>query len=287
MKNRTAPFLLVLLTCAGMLPAQSPPVAQSSPQIGLHAVNAGVQSAPANTPPPPSFAPFARFAFGVGISPMGVNMQAVTSLNRHMNARITGNLLKLNINDIDSDGFNVDAKIDLASAGASLDVYPFPKHGLRFSPGILFYNSNAASGTFVAKPGTSFTLNDYDYYSSNSDPVKGFGNLNLHKQSPAFTMTAGWGNMIPRNGGHFSFPFEVGVAFIGAPDVALKLTSGQACDGNGLNCVYVATDPDVQANLAAQVTKYKSNVEQLKTYPIVSFGMAYSFGFGPRAVQTK
>lgn len=287
MKHRTALLSLALLVCGGISRAQTHAATPGTAAIGLHAADAAFQTKPANTPQSPSFSPFRRFAFGAGISPMGVNMQAATSLNRHINARITGNLLHLNINDISQDGFNVDAKMDMASAGASLDLYPFPKHGLRFSPGVLFYNTNSASGAFVAQAGTSFTLNDVTYYSSSSDPVTGAGSLNLHKQNPAFTLTAGWGNMIPRSGGHFSFPVEVGVAFIGAPDVALNLTSGQVCDANGANCVDVTTDPSVQANLAAQVAKYKNNVEPLKTYPIVSFGVAYSFGFNPRPTTSK
>jgi hypothetical protein len=84
--------------------------------------------------------------------------------------------------------------------------------------------------------------------------------------------------MIPRKGGHFSFPFELGVAFVGAPTVNVALTSGQACDAQGQNCVNVATDPDVKANMLAQVTKYKNDLDPLKTYPIASFGVAYSFG---------
>jgi hypothetical protein len=107
--------------------------------------------------------------------------------------------------------------------------------------------------------------------------VAGTGTFGLHSQTPAFTMTTGWGNVIPRNGGHFSFPVEVGVAFIGSPAVNVALTSGQACNAQGQNCVNVATDPTLQANLQAQITKYKSNLDPLKTYPIVSFGVAYSF----------
>lgn len=235
--------------------------------------------------PASSFRPFSRFSFGGGVSPLGINMHVATNLNRRMNARITGNLLHLNINDISSNGFEGDAHLVLSSAGASLDVFPFPRHGLRFSPGVLFYNTNAVNGTFTASPGTSFTLNDVTYYSSTANPVAGFGGINLHKQSPAFTLTSGWGNMIPRNDGHFSFPFEIGVAFIGSPDVALKLTSGQACDANGANCVNVATDPSVQANLATQINKYRGNLDPLKTYPILSFGVAYSFS--PRVAQTN
>jgi len=66
------------------------------------------------------------------------------------------------------------------------------------------------------------------------------------------------------------------VAFTKAPTVALALT-GQVCDARGQNCVDVATDTTVQTNLNAQISKYQNDVNQLKTYPIVSFGVAYNF----------
>ena len=39
----------------------------------------------------------------------------------------------------------------------------------------------------------------------------------------------------------------------------------------------VATDPTLNANLQAQIAKYKSDLDPLKFYPIVSFGVSYSF----------
>ena len=280
MKRHLAVFSLALLACSVAIPAQvhltdltRNPVDPSS--------DGGFYSKPAASPVAHPYTPFSRFAFGVGVSPMGVTAQVATPLNRYANFRAVGNILRLDFNNISSNGFDVDAKLHLASAGASVDVYPFPSHGLRISSGVLVYNTNAASATFLAQSGTSFTLNGVTYYSSNTDPVTGVGSIDLHKQSPAFTLTTGWGNMIPRNGSRFSFPIEIGAAFTGAPGVALNLTSGQACDATGLNCVDVTTDPDVQANLAAQVSKYTNNLNALKTYPIFSFGVAYSLG--PRA----
>jgi hypothetical protein len=228
-----------------------------------------VQNAPARS--------FGQVAFGAGISPEGVTMSATTNLNRYMNVRGTGSVFNYTINNFITNGFNVGGKLNLASAGASLDFYPFPNHGFRLSPGVLFYNKNGASTTFDVVPGTSFTLNDYTYYASKTNPVMGTGALGLHTQNPAFTATTGWGNQIRRGNGHWSFPVEVGVAFIGKPHLNIALTQGQVCNANGLNCVNVATDKDVQANLQAQIAKYRSDLDPLKTYPIVSFGVAYSF----------
>jgi hypothetical protein len=222
-------------------------------------------------------APFSRVAFSVGGSTMGINLQAATNVNRYLNLRGTSNIFNYTTNNITTNGFNFDAKANLASAGASVDFYPFPSHGFRISPGALFYNTNSISGNFNVAGGTSFSLNNTTYYASSSNPIVGNGGLGLHTTNPAFTVTTGWGNMIPHRDKHWSFPLEVGVAFIGAPSLNMALTSGQACDSEGANCVNVATDPGVQANLAAQIAKYNNDLNPLKYYPILSSGIAYSF----------
>lgn len=222
--------------------------------------------------------PFSRFALGGGISTMGVNLQAATNLNSYMNVRVIGNVFQYNANNISTNGFSIGAKMNLSTAGVAVDLYPIHNVALRLSPGVLFLNNNSATGTFTAQGGTSFTLDNMTYYASTSNPVQGVGSVGLNTQKPAFTITTGWGNMIPRKaGGHFSFPIEFGVALIGAPTVNVTLNSGQVCNAQGQNCVNVATDADVQTNLQAQVAKYKSDLDPLKTYPIFSFGVAYSF----------
>jgi len=221
--------------------------------------------------------PFSRLAFSGGIGVMGINMQAATNVNKYMNVRGVGNYLNYSVNNVSTNGFNIDAKLNFATAGASVDFYPFPTHGFRLSPGALFHNENSASAVVTAAAGTSFTLNDVTYYSSTTNPVQGTGAVGLNTQKTAFTMTTGWGNMIPRKGEHWSFPFEIGAAMVGSPTVNFALTSGQACNAAGANCVNVATDPTVNANVQAQISKYKNDLNQLKVYPIFTFGVSYNF----------
>lgn len=221
--------------------------------------------------------PLSRLAFGGGVSAMGVNMQVATNLNRYLNARGTGNFFDYTVSNINVNGFDVTGKVNLATGGAGVDYYPFPDHGLRLSAGAMFYNQNAVSANVTVTGGTKLTLNNVDYYASTLSPITGTGGVGLHTLSPAPTVTIGWGNMIPRKGEHWSFPFEIGAAMIGTPAVNLGLTSGLACDVNGKNCVNVVTDPTLNANLQAQIAKYKSDLDPLRFYPIVSFGVSYSF----------
>jgi hypothetical protein len=273
--KRTVLFLtLSIIATSPYVVAQSTPGPQSAVHEGYTSTAAVRQPAAMGSP---SIAPFSRLAFGGGISPMGINLQAAVNASRHINVRGVGNVFNYSLNNFTTNGMNLNGKINLASAGVSLDVYPFPNHGFRLSPGALFYNQNAATADVTVAGGTSFELNGVTYYASSTNPITGNGSLGLHTRNPAFTMTTGWGNMISRRGSHFSVPVEVGAAFIGTPALNIALTGGQACDQFGLNCVNVATDPTVQANLQAQIQKYKDDINPFQYYPIVSVGVAYNF----------
>ena len=242
--------------------------------------NASAAIGPAPTVSSPSARMFSKVALGAGISPLGIQLSMTTNLNPHLNVRTTGNLFSYST-DFTASGIAANAKLKMKSAGTALDIYPFHT-GFRISPGLLFYNGNQLTADASVAGGQSFTLNDQTYYSSNAHPVTGTALLSLHTANPAFTITTGWGNTVPRKG-HWSFPFEVGVALSGAPSLNVNL-GGSACyDQAQKLCTDITskTDPialQIQGNLAAQVAKWTRDIEPLKTYPIASFGVAYSFG---------
>jgi hypothetical protein len=230
--------------------------------------------------------PFSRVALGAGISPLGVGLQLATNINQHFNLRGTGSFFNYSTN-FTTQGFTANAKLNLASAGAALDIYPF-RAGFRISPGVLFYNGNQLSASSTVAAGTSFTLNNQTFYSANANsstgatPVNGNAVLGLNTTKPAFTITTGWGNMIPRKGGHWSIPFELGVALAGAPALNVNLTGWACYDQAQTECTNIAstTNPiaiQIQSDLQAQVAKWNNDLNPLKTYPIISVGLAYSF----------
>ena len=88
---------------------------------------------------------------------MGPQLQVATNLNRHFNVRGTGSFFTYST-DFTTNGINATAKMNLASAGASLDIYPF-RAGFRISPGALFYNQNRLTADAKVPGGSSFTLN--------------------------------------------------------------------------------------------------------------------------------
>lgn len=274
MKTFTSCLTLFLLAIPAATFSPAIPVAAQQPV--LSSSSASVTSL-ATKPHSTAVTPFSRLAFSGGISPLGINMQVAVNANRYMNLRGIGNFFNYSVNNVSTNGMNLNGKLNFATAGAAVDFYPFPNHGFRLSPGALFYNQNNVTANLTVDGGTSFSLNDYTYYASSTDPIRGNAGLGLNSRKQAFTMTTGWGNIIPRRGGHWSFPFEIGAAFVGAPTLKMNLTSGQACDAQGQNCVYVATDPDVQSNLQAQIVKYQKDINPFQYYPIINFGAAYSF----------
>lgn len=280
MKRAVLHLTLATLAASAGLLAQNTPAslsAASAAPLASEEYTSGTLARPTTRIGSTALTPFSRLALGGGISPMGINLQAAVNANRYINLRAVGNVFSYTVNNISTNGMNLNGKLNFATAGASVDFYPFPNHGFRLSPGALFYNQNAVSADVTVAGGTSFTLNDVTYYASSAKPITGNGSLGLNTRNPAFTMTTGWGNMISRRGGHWSFPFELGAAFIGAPALNMALTGGQACDAQGQNCVNVATDPTVQANLQAQIAKYKDDVNPFQYYPILSFGVTYNF----------
>jgi|CZKZ01.1.fsa_nt_gi hypothetical protein len=274
MKCSVLCLTLVLLTGSAALSAQSSSLQGEQAMLSAPATSV---SSLATKPVDSTVRPFSRLALGGGVSPLGINMQVAVNASRFINLRGVGNLFNYNVNNISTNGLNINGKLNFATAGASVDFYPFPNHGFRLSPGALFYNQNAVTADVTVAGGTNFTLNGVTYYASSANPIKGNGALGLNSRNPTFAMTTGWGNMIPRRGGHWSFPFEIGAAFVGAPTINMGLTSGQACDAQGQNCVNVATDPTVQANLQAQLVKYRNDVNPFQYYPIINFGAAYNF----------
>jgi hypothetical protein len=232
-----------------------------------------------------AYKPFSQLAVGGGISFMGINMQAATNVNRYLNIRGFGNAFSYTINSITVSDFNVNGKVNFATGGVAADYYPFPAHGLRFSVGMLFYNGNQITASGVGTAGSNITLAGQKYYSETADPMTMDATLGLNTRKQAATLTTGWGNMIPRKGGHWSFPFEFGAAFTGVPGINVAL-SGYGCTnqadagtytGAGGTCVNMASNLTAQGYLTTQIAKWESDLNALQVYPIISFGVAYNF----------
>ncbi len=221
--------------------------------------------------------PFSALAIQVKVGLGGFGIDIATPVTSRLNLRGGATFLSYNPN-LTIDGETILGDIQLKSVSENFDFFPFGNR-FRISPGVVFYNGNHISATTSVPGGQSFTLNDVQYLSSPSDPIRGTFGLSFGNQlAPSLTM--GFGNMIPRNGGHWSVPFEIGAEYLGKkPVIALSL-GGTACQMSTApsNCSSVASDPTTQQNVLAEQADLNSDIPSaLRFFPIVSIGVSYRF----------
>ena len=209
----------------------------------------------------------------VGID--GIGFDVATPIAQHFNVRVGGDFFSYSTN-FTEEGANVDASLQLQSAHANLDWFPF-HNGLHVSPMVVLANNNHGRATVLVPAGNTINLNGQDYISSLTDPLHGSGSVDFRKTSPG--LTVGWGNILPRSRKHFSFPVELGFYYVGQPTLKIAFT-GSACDPTqpaSIGCESVNDDPDFEKDLNAFRTRNEHNLSYASFFPVFSFGVGYRF----------
>lgn len=221
---------------------------------------------------------FHHYGIGTYGSPLGAGGRIAVSLASSLNLRVGGSYFSWSLSRTQGN-IPYTANVKLQSEQANVDWYPF--HGsFHVSPGVLFGNTNRVFGSATVGVGNSFTLNGVTYYSGAADPIQASGSVAFRRVSP--TLTVGRGNWIRhpeqrRGDGHWTFPFEAGVAFTGDPKTALNY-SGVVCTNTAQQfCQNIATDAPVQANVQAERTKLQNDANWARFYPIIAGGIVYRF----------
>jgi hypothetical protein len=214
---------------------------------------------------------FSRIGIGVKVSTLGAGIEVGTPLAGKFNLRTGFNMIRYS-RPITDNGIHYDGQLQFQSAEAHLDWFLFG--GFHISPGILFYNGNQVTAIASVPGGQTFSVGGTTYESDPATPVTGTGKLNFVKVSPSIML--GIGNLIPRNGRHYSFLFEVGGAYQGSARVALNL-AGNVCDTSGINCRAGSSDPTVQANIQSQQLKIQNDINPYRFFPVISLGVGFNF----------
>ncbi len=270
--NHLKPYTLVALACAVFLPA-----IQAHAQV---AATAAVEAAPAADPAPAprKFTPIhdlqvgSNFGIGFRVSSLGLGGEIAARVAKRANVRGGVNAIFTSVG-YDHHGIHYSGDLKWTSAEAHLDLFPLG-HSFHLSPGMIVYNDNRVLATASVPGGNDFTLGGTAFENDPSNPLTGSGKLSFRKVAPTFMI--GFGNLVPRNGKHFSFNIEAGVAFTGSPRVALNL-AGSACDTSGLNCRDVATDPTIQSQVQAEQTRISDNLTVFKFYPLAAMTLGFHF----------
>lgn len=213
--------------------------------------------------------PFSRIAIGTRTGTLGLGGQIATPLMRNLNLR--GGVDFFNFGyGFAQDGANYNGQLHLKSGLVSLDYYPF-RFGFHISPGVLIFKSRVAASLSVPG-GNTFSLGDNDFTSSQSDPVSGSGSV-VFSRSIMPALTLGFGNMIAREGRHWSVPFEIGAAYTGHYTSQLNL-SGSACT-QGF-CMSTSS-PMIQQSVVEEQNSLNESMKHYQIYPIITTGVSYKF----------
>lgn len=222
--------------------------------------------------------PFRQWAVSANIGSTGIGFETATPLARHFNLRMGASFFGFTTN-IEDSGWHYDLDFKLRSGQAQMDYYPWVGGvGFHISPGISFHQNGGFANIYVPG-GQRFDIGDGTYTSSTADPVTGKATFN-YDNHVAPMVSIGFGNMIPRNGRHWSIPVEIGGIFTGAPKFGLDV-NGSVCttiQGHFL-CDKIANDAQAQSDLVTQRQDVQNTMnDYARVYPVVKVGFAWNFG---------
>lgn len=212
-------------------------------------------------------------AFDVGVGAkggtQGLGGELTFKLAESANLRAHFNTFSYD-KDLDKDGIQYKATVDLSSYGLTLDWLPF-KGSFRISAGA-FSNGNEfnmkAHCTQVCDVGSD------QYISKASDP--GQVNARVDFKSIAPYAGIGWGNAM--RGGRFYMGLDLGVLFQGSPQARMTATgtfTKQNAPGAGTD--FAASSPTFQTQLKQEEKNLQDDLNSFKMYPVVNLGLGWRF----------
>jgi hypothetical protein len=186
-------------------------------------------------------------------STIGAGVGIAIPLSENVAGRLS--LSKLNYNfQTTQDQLNYDATFKLGSVAALADWHVFGGF-THLTAGIIFNNNDF---TMTAVPvGSTFTINGTVYNTSQISSLN--ATVTFNKVAPYLGF--GWSGRASKTG--FSFKSDIGVMFIGSPKSELSVTGSGA--GAAAN------------DVAAAQAKLDQDLEKIRVYPVVSFGVGYAF----------
>jgi len=244
----------------------------STPEAPAAAVVVAVPPAPIakkNLPDKKRVLPFSKLAISTKSSTLGAGGQVATPLMRGLNLRGGADFLNFGY-AIGVDGANYEGQIHMKNGQVSLDWFPFNKQ-FHISPGFVIFKTALSASVYVPG-GNSFDLGNNTFTSSTSDPVTGTASI-LFSHTIMPSLTFGFGNMIAKEGKHWSVPLEVGAAYTGHYTAQLSL-QGSACIDAGCMSTSSAL---VQQSIVQEQNGLDEPMKHYQIYPIINSGLSYRF----------
>ncbi len=203
----------------------------------------------------PARAQFDALSVGAKAGTLGVGGEVTTELLPQLNVRGSYQWLDLSL-DVTIEDIDYHADVEFSNPMVLLDWYPFAG-AFRLTGGVLFNGSDVAlSGT----PAEPVEIGNAIYLPSQIGTLRGEADFD----TIAPYVGIGWGNTLSEDG-HWSLSADLGVAFIGSPDVTLSATGP------------IATNSTFLQNLAEEEKDIEDELEKFSFYPVLSLALCYRF----------
>ena len=189
-------------------------------------------------------------------STLGFGADIAVLLNRQLTLRLGGNYMKYNFSTT-KNGNPYNFHLNLLSGQGFIDWYPFLS-SFRLTAGLVGSDNYI---DVLAKTTTSYNLNGTVYTAAEVGILT--GHVDVNHAAPYLGI--GFGNPV-FGSKHLGLTFDAGVAYQGKPKVALTSTGG-----------LFSSDPNFQADLAAEAQHMQNHLNIYRFYPVIQFGLSYKF----------
>jgi hypothetical protein len=200
-------------------------------------------------------APAAGLAVTGRSGTLGLGGDLVGNILIDLNARFGASFFNLDF-DTDFGDVNYDLDLDLLTFPISVDWYVFDD-AFHLTAGIIL---NETDIRLDAKSAQSFTIGDTVYTPADIGTLRGEAEFN--RIAPYIGI--GWGNAFGRQR-RWGFMTDMGVAFIGSPEISLSATGP------------IAGDPLFADDIEEEEQKIEDDLSAFRFYPVLSLSLFFRF----------
>jgi len=200
-----------------------------------------------------------KYAVGLKVGTLGLGVDISRPITDKLNIRLNLNGASYSDTQCESD-IEYDYDLTLASVGLLLDYYPMGNE-FRVSAGA-YYNANEFELTGQPANG-AYNINGTTYTATQIGSLTGM--VDFDELAPYIGI--GWGNSTKKAG--WGFSVDAGIIYHGDPNVELTPTCGTA--------VSAALCAEITTNVEAERLDLLNELSDYKIYPVVSFGVTYTF----------
>ncbi len=200
-------------------------------------------------------AAFNELAIGAKTGTLGIGGELTTDLTPQLHLR--GGIQWLDFDfETEIDDIDYDVDVEFFNPLVVLDWYPF-ENAFRVSAGVLFNGTDIELDATTDEP---VEIGDTIYFPGDIGSIRGESDFD----DVAPYIGIGFGNPLSRDR-RWGFTADIGVAFLGSPNVNLTATGP------------FANNPAFQADLAEEEEEIEDDLDNYRFYPVASLNLFYRF----------